>query len=304
MVSGGRLTVVWSRGPFRTARSFERDAIRRILVLAPRDWLALDAGRQRVELSRLGTRSERAEVAAELRTELALSESDRGEPQIPDRWEEIITPEVERALVPNPGVRRAQARVAAALTVASAAVTFLIARGIVEDPRMLGPALIAVAVTCALATGAVWLSRGRWEWRIGHGRLTLRRRYGASAMDVFEARRLLLDSSTDSDGDVWYALYALGDLDDAAPRSAMGWHPPHPRNSRTIVRLMNDSSTVRDLGEWLSRETGIGLEDRTTPEAQAADLAKLRDMLEHSGTMGRWAARMMDRMAGQGRDVP
>ena len=52
-------------------------------------------------------------------------------------------------------------------------------------------------------------ARGRTEWRVASERLTLRRRYGSNVKDVLEARRLLLDSSTDSDGDIWYELFAL-----------------------------------------------------------------------------------------------
>jgi hypothetical protein len=63
-----------------------------------------------------------------------------------------------------------------------------------------------------------------------------------------------------------------------------------------VVRLMNDSPTVRDLAAWLSTASGIDVEDRTTPEARSAELARLRDMLEKSGPLGRWAARLLDRL--------
>jgi len=59
---------------------------------------------------------------------------------------------------------------------------------------------------------------------------------------------------------------------------------------------MNDPATVRDLGAWLSRETGLALEDRTTPPARAVELAQLRALLEQSGRFGRWAAKLVDRL--------
>src|ERR1044071_3426706 len=103
-----------------------------------------------------------------------------------------------------------------------------------------------------------------------------------------------VESLTDSDGDVAYTLYALGDAEDPSPRHAKAWRPSRPKNSRAITRVVNDASTGRDRAGWLARETGLALEDRTTPQARAAELAQLRDLLEHSGRMGRWAARRLD----------
>jgi hypothetical protein len=303
VVSSGRLTVTWSRGPLRTKRSFERDAIRRISLLAPRNHLALESGTQRIELSRLGTPAERQEAAAVLCAELALPDADVNAATLPDRWDEVVTPEGERALVPNLSVRRKQARVGLVLAMVAAAITFFAARGIGHDLRLIAPAMVALVMTCLLTAGVVWLARGRMEWRIGSGRLTLRKRFGADVQDVFEARRLLLDSSTDSDGDVWYELYALGDPNDPNAPAMPAWRPTRPKNSRTVIRLMNDASVPRDLAAWLTRETGLALEDRTTPQAQAVDFAKLRELLEGSGKFGQWAAKWVDRL-GDGRGAP
>jgi hypothetical protein len=269
------------------------------MLASPRDYLVIDSGAQRVELSRLGTPAERREAVTAIMNELGMSEAEvvAGR-KIPDRWEEIVTPEGERALVPNVATRRTQARVATVVAMGAAAVTFLIARGVVRDPRLIAPSLMALAVAIAFAIGAVWLARGGWEWRIGASRLTLRKRFGANVRDVFEARRLLLDSSSDSDGDVWYALYALGDAQNAPPPSKIVWRSTAaPKNSKTVARLMNDASTMRDLAAWLERETGLALEERTTPEAQAATLANLREALANSGRFGRMAAKLVDRLA-------
>jgi hypothetical protein len=297
MVASGRLTVTWSRGPFRSSRAFERDAIRRISVLPPSDRLALELRTDRVDLSRLGTRSERVEAAAALRRELSLPETALPAGQsLPNRWELIFTPEGDRALVPNLAVRRTQARVIAVLAMGAGLVTFLIARRIVHDPILMVPAFIAFAATSALAWAAIWWARGRREWRIGHGRLTLRKRYGSNVRDVFEARRLFLDETRDSDGDLWTELYALGDAQDPIKRDKHGWRSGRPKNSRTIDRRMNEATEMQDLAAWLARETDLALEDRTTPAAQAADLAQLRAMLENSGRFGRWAAKVVDRL--------
>jgi hypothetical protein len=63
------------------------------------------------------------------------------------------------------------------------------------------------------------------------------------------------------------------------------WHAARRKGRRTVVRLMNDPVAVRDLAAWLSRETGLELEDRSRPEARAIQLAELRDALEKSGSL-------------------
>jgi hypothetical protein len=296
VVAGGRLTVISSRGPFRTVRAFDRDTIRRVSLLAPRDHLALETGTRHVTLSRLGTRAERAEAAAALSTELALGDSGvTAGSKLPDRWEQIVTPEGDRALVSNLSARRSQARVAGVVAMAAATVTLLFAVGIARDPRLVLPALLGLIVTSALVAGAVWLARGRWEWRIGSGRLTLRKRFGSTVRDVFEAGRLVLDSSSDSDGDVWYTLCAVRE-EDRTPQATHAWRPTAPKNSRAVARLMNDAPTLRALAAWLAGQADLALEDRTPPEARTVDLAKLRQMLENSGRFGRWAAKLMGRL--------
>lgn len=127
--------------------------------------------------------------------------------------------------------------------------------------------------------------------------MTLRKRYGARLRDVFEARRLMLDCTTDSDGDPWYELSALGDTEKPPAAAGIQWRPARPRNSRTIARVMNDSPGVRDLAAWLSRATDLELEDRTTPQSREVQLAELRAALEKSGHFGQWVAKVVDRLS-------
>jgi len=293
-VAGGGLTVAWVRGPFRTVRHFERDAILRISLIGHADRLSLETARQRVELSGLGSRTERIEGAAGLRAELGIadapSDAARG---LPKEWEEIITPEGERALVPKLATRRIQARVASIATMLLAAVTFVVARESIRRLDLAIGAFILLAFTVGLTAGTLWLARGRWEWRIGSGRLTLRKRYGGTVKDVFEARHLMLDTNTDSDGDPWYELFALADAESLPSPRALQWRPTQPRNSRSVARMMTDASGVRALGAWLSRETGLTLEDRTTLQARQVELAEVRAMLESSGRFGRWVSKLM-----------
>jgi hypothetical protein len=281
---------------------FERDAIRGITLAGRQARLVLQSKRERIELSGLGSREERLEGAAGLRAELGLAEAAASAATaangsaLPGEWEIVITPEGERALVPNPRTRRIQARVAALVALGLAAVTLLLARESIGRIDLLIATLICLTFTAGAAAGALWLARGRWEWRIGHGRLTRRKRYGSSVRDEFEGRHLLLECTNDSDGDSWYELHALAEAGKPTIPAAIQWRSITPKNSRTIARVMDDDASVRELAAFLARETGLELEDRTTPQARALELAELRAMLESSGTLGRWAAKMVERL--------
>ena len=293
-VSAGRLTVTWARGPFRNGRAFERDVIRGVALVGRQDHLALETSRKRVELSRLGTRAERIEGARALRAELRLSDAATSV-AIPQAWEEVITPEGDRALVPNLAVRRTQARVASAIAMGLAAVTFLVAREAIGRPDLMIGAAILFVFTMALAAGTLWLARGRWEWRIGHGRLTLRKRFGPNVRDVFEGRRLRLEISTDSDGDPSTILHALAEAAPSPAPATIQWRSLPPKHGRIVAQSAEDGS-VRQLAAWLAQASGLELDDQTTPQARAVQLAELRAMLEGSGRLGRWAAKLVDRL--------
>jgi hypothetical protein len=294
-VRGGSLIVQRRRGPFRTVREIGRDTIRHI-ALAPRnDRLVVETDRSTVEVSTLGTRDERAQAIAVLRAGLGLSEATAArDAALPEGWQEIITLEGERALVPDLATRRTQARVASVVTLGAAAVTFLIGRAALGEPSLFALAFIALAATIALGWGAVWLARGRNEWRIGSGRLTLRRRYGAEARQVFEARRLEITVSSDSDGDDWFELAASSEIatELPAPQRTAG----RPKHRRTITRAMSDASTPRRLGAWLARATGMTLEDHSAPEFREAEVARLREQLAGSGPFGKWAVKSIGRL--------
>jgi len=52
---------------------------------------------------------------------------------------------------------------------------------------------------------------------------------------------------------------------------------------------------------WLARETGLELNDRTTPAARTQDLAELKATLLQSGRFGRLAAKLVDRLGDKAR---
>jgi hypothetical protein len=277
-VSSGRLVVTHLRGLFRTSRRFERDAIRRILLAGRDDRLALETGRRRVELSRLGTRAERFMAAAALRVALGFPEPQAEATAIPRGWE-IVTLEGERVLVPGIARRRIQALLACAGTLALGVVTFALGRHSGHDHESMEAALILLAATLGLAAWTAWLALGRPEWRIHRGRLTLRMRFLGTVREVFEARRLGLVMTTDSDGDEWYELVALTEDGSPLPTgievvTRFVGSPPRPAGitlhtsratRRTVARRMNDGSAVRDLGVWLAHATGLEFQDHTAP---------------------------------------
>ena len=303
-VASGQLTATWIRGPFRGRRPFQRDALRRIALTGRDDHMVLVTDKDRVDLSALGTRAQRLEALAELRAELGITETPSAAATLPRGWEEIITPEGERAVVLDVATRHAQARVASIVTLAFAAATLAAARDLVHDPAMLGLAIVLLTLTTALAIGTLWLARGRWEWRIGNGLLTLRKRYGGNVRDAFEARRLMLDFSTDSDSDRWYEVLALRDPESPPAPTRIPLRPARPKNSRLVARAMNDADGMRDLAAWLANEAGVPLDDLTTPEAQAAQLAQVQALLDQS-KFGRWlnlkvVKPLSDRQQGRG----
>ena len=62
---------------------------------------------------------------------------------------------------------------ASVAAIGAAVVAALVGRNAVVNLGLVPVALMAAVAAIGLAWGAVWLARGRMEWRIGGGRLTL-----------------------------------------------------------------------------------------------------------------------------------
>src|SRR5262249_7000480 len=153
LVSSGRLIVTWRRGLFRRSRAFERDAIRRIALVGRTDRLALEAAGRRIELSALGSRSERVEAATALRAELGIAEAaSTPGASLPPEWEVIVTPEGERAVIARRTTRRAQAAAAGIAAAALAAVSFAVARRSLVRADLMLPTSILFVFTAALGS--------------------------------------------------------------------------------------------------------------------------------------------------------
>ncbi len=294
IVNAGGITIVRSRGPFRRTRDLPRDVIRRISLVPRNDALAAETPRGRVELSRLGTHAEREEAAAALRSELCLKDvaPEVEATSLPKGWAEVITPEGERVVAVDATTQRVQARAAALLAVGVAAVDFAILRQALERAIVIPFAVFGLLGALGLVWVAVWLARGRMEWKIGSGSLTLRRRFGSSVRDLFEARRLELVVTRDSDGDEWFALEALREGATEPPEPVV-WVRRISKDRRRVTAAINEPTVPRLLGAWLSRSAGVPIVDRTSPEARQAEMTQLRDQLEKAGPLGRVAAKLI-----------
>ncbi len=287
------LVVERRRGPFGSTTRIPRDRVRGLRCERRSGTLVAEAGRGVTLLSRLGTREQRVAARDELCRELGLQEvAPAAESGLPDGWEEIITPEGERVLVSSPRARRQQAAVTALIAVAVAGVALSVTGRALTELAFWPLALMASAAVVGLAWLGLWLARGRVEWRVGSGRITQRRRYGANVRDEFEGHRLELDSHRDSDGDEWFNL-DLVSADEPAP--ALGRRVSR-RTRRRVASSMRDDAMPRRLGTWLAARADIPFDDRTSPERRAADLAALRAELEKAGPLGRLAGRLIDRV--------
>src|SRR5258705_1510082 len=109
---------------------------------------------------------------------------------VPKGWEEIVTPEGERAVVPDHSIRRIQARVAGVVAVGLAAASAAVVQESLRRRELWPFAAQLVLGTIGLSWATLCLWRGRMEWWIRSGRLTLRRRFGGTVRDQFEAVRL------------------------------------------------------------------------------------------------------------------
>lgn len=291
------LRVVRRVGPFRSRRVLRRDAIRRIRVLPGTTALVAETVDGTVELSTQGTLREREDAVRILGTTLGIESFDMAHDvahptSLPQGWSEVIDQGGGIAIVPDPAIRRKQAIFVSVLAMVAGLGTLLLIDRAILNPNLLAPTLLVASATAGLLAGAVWLTRGRREWRVETGRLILRRRFGRGVCDLFEGVALELSLSTDSDGDHWYELDAIAP---EAPANPIRGRRVNGR--RQVTRAIHDPHVPRQMGWWLSARAGIPLRDRTRSEEREADFAAIRRQLEESGRFGKLAGRWIDRMA-------
>jgi hypothetical protein len=280
-------------GPFRWTEEFPRGTLRRIYLTDRERALTAETDAGPVLLSSLGTPADREGVAASLREELGVPEEPSADAvaTVPEPWEEIVTPEGERAVVGSLAARRKQARVALAIAVVLGAVALVLVREASRDPKLTGLAITALVAASGMGWGAERLRSGRIEWRLGVGSITRRRRYRSRVHDRFEGVRLELTRQSDSDGDDWFRLVAVAaDAPEVPPSTGWG------TGRKTIVSVLRDPTVPRRLGHWLSRRARIPFEDRTTKAALALEREMALVHLRESGAIGRRVAGWIERI--------
>jgi hypothetical protein len=294
LVAGpGGLTVRRIRGPFRRTRVYARDRVRGLTIQPPKGRLVLETDRDLVVLSELGTPEERVEAVGAIRSELMLQEPSQTNVELPQGWEEVVTPEGERAVTQSPRNRKIQAGIAAVAALGMSVVALVIINQAMTQPGFIPGVILSFAATAALAWGAAWLAHARTEYRIGSGFVTFRRRFRSTVRDLFETRRLELTVRSDSDGDEWYGLDGLSS--DAPAPAPSGYARWTSKERRTIVSVLHDPIVPRRLGAWMARAATLPLTDATTPEARRAEIVDLTVQLEQAGPLGRFAARLVQK---------
>lgn len=296
-VAPGALRVTWQRGPFRRAAELRRDEIHALRVKSAGKALVAETAERTIELSSLGSAAERESAAAALVRELGIASrtADDGPVVAPQGWTEIVDAEGRVAFVRDPALREKQALVVGVVAAALAALAVYLVGTASANPSIWPLALMTGAAAAGASWGALWLARGRMEWRAEGGRLVLRRRFGARVRDVFDADALELTVSADSDGDDWYELRAVAP---GAPEATEAF-PPSPARRETgrrrVACVIHDPEGPRQLGRWLAARSGVRLHDRSTRQERTADLAQLKLRLEASGRVGRFVARLVER---------
>jgi hypothetical protein len=283
------LTLVRRIGPLSLARRVPREKMTRVYRPAATGPVMVETIAGPLEITRMGSPGERAELEERLERELSLAPEETPgivNESLPREWEEILDPEGANVLTPSLAMRRRKAVAVwcIALSLSAGAAALLLCS--IEWPRW--GALAAVTTASALFSlwGAARLSWRRVEWRVESGRLTMRRRFGSRVTDEFVAAALELTRIDDHDGDTRFELAAL-----AEPPAADGACSPGSR--RPIASSIHDPSTPRRVGRWLAARSGLPLRDLATEEARAGATARLLEALPQAGPIGRWLFRRL-----------
>jgi len=299
----GRLELTRQLGPWTTTRRLAGGDIRRIYVTPYRAVLTAETVNGMVELTDLGRPEELQAAERHLRAALQLREDDTPAiPSVPPAgWQEIVIPRDQRALVQDLKTRQTQALLLSGVAAVVSLVAWLVLREALRNPDLLAVAAMLCVAAAWLVWKAIGLHKGRKEWRLEAGKLVLQRRFGSRVTAVLgEATALELTERTDTDGDRWYALEAIGQQFSAKRRRGRSAGKPETARKEarfTLSQTLNDPTEPRHLGLWLSQRIGVSLTDRV-PDApdRAAEVAELRQTLRSSGRLGRLMDRLLSRV--------
>jgi hypothetical protein len=249
-VTGHGLEITRRVGVFSSTRRLPRTQLRRIYCRAG-SVVMVETVNESVELTRNARLAETDELVRLLSAELNLEASKPLPPALPPDWREI-TVAGRTLLVKDPLTRRKQAILAWLVALPLCVTAALCFRdAIMRNPGLYGLGAVVGAFALPATWGAWRLAFTRVEWELQPGRLIQQRRRGSKIRVLFEGRVLVVDSSRDSDGDIWYAAGIL------APTTTQPTGREKRRSRRNLVKQMHDSTEPRRLAEWIAGKTGM-----------------------------------------------
>lgn len=255
-LSPAGLELDWHAGPFRRRRTIAHRDIRRVRMNLQGDALVVDTATGTVDITKFGTREERAAILDSLQKRLVLPDDAQAKrldaDTAPPDWEVEVEGTETRLSWP----RRRDRRIVAAILWAIAAmviVTGLLpalhwgpppldlesARPVSDSGGFTGAQLAAGGVGLLLALWASWVTWGRSEWIVGSGHMTWRRRFGTWQRErSFENATLDIERTFDSDGDARFTLRVGNET-----------------ARRKISSSLHESADLERLAAWLSART-------------------------------------------------
>lgn len=236
VVAGADLSVTKRIGPFGRTRSFALQSIRGFAIHRKDDALVvrLDDGSTNW-LTTSGTAKERMQLRDLLRERIhpVTPEEDRLTPH----FEEIVQPDGTHVVRVAASVRR---KTAGCVALFGGAWIVATAWHIYRD-RVVSPFDPMLLVAALLAAGIYFLGKADESWQVRKGWFVYERRFGPyHRRSEYDSANFSMEEAKDSDGDVWFRLYA-------------------ERNGRKelLQSAMNDPIDVEALGRFLARVSGF-----------------------------------------------
>ncbi|MFM7394468.1 MAG: hypothetical protein ACKO22_08935 [Cyanobium sp.] len=278
-LASGDLLLLRRMGPFQRQRRLPLSAIRGLRVAEHSGVggaLVADLDDRTLTLSDLGTEEERREAARQLQEALGPTAA-AGQslaPRLPQGWACLSPSSLgPPLLVPEPGLRRRQALVMAAVTLVLLLVFAQLLQAALTRPSFWPLTLMVAVPTAAAVWGTLWLALGRMEWRLESRRMVLQRRFAGEVRERFEARALELPRLIDSDGDHTYDLWAtdlrpagglaggtVGANSGGRGGGSGGGGGKIPAND-SLLTSIHDPAEPLQLGRWLAHRCAIPFDD-------------------------------------------
>lgn len=249
-----KISIIRRLGSFSSQNQLPREDLRHVYVERKNKNLVAETAKGLTLLTDLGTKEERMAAAEGLQRGLDLSEkviSDTG--ILPGKWEEIVLPEGNRAVIPNRLTRKKLARLISVIACILLFLALLLVRESLYVPDFWALIVVLLPLAILIAWKVVWFYMGRIEWGIAAGRLTIQKRFGGKVKILMIASALELIEEKDSDGDLWYQLNGIpGDMENSR-RGTPG------KGKKKLTRSINIPDEPLRLGRWLSSKAGIPL---------------------------------------------